>query len=46
MKSIIVESGEIDYEIKALKIKYTTEIDQLEKLEPIYSTIKRLRALA
>jgi hypothetical protein len=46
MKSIIVESGEIEHEIKALKVKYNSEVDSLEKLEPIYSTLKRLKALS
>ena len=46
MKSVIVDSSEIEHEIKALKVKYNYEVDQLEKLEPVYSTLKRLRALA
>lgn len=39
------QEGELDLEIKALKTKYTAETDTLEKLEPVFSTIKRLKAL-
>lgn len=39
------QQGEVELEIKALKTKYTSEVDNLEKLDPIYSTIKRLKTL-
>ena len=39
------QQGEQELEIKALKAKYTGEVEQLEKLDPIYSTLKRLKSL-
>ena len=45
MKELMFQKGEIDHEMATLKVKYKAEVDQLEKLEPIYSTLKKLRSL-
>ncbi len=45
MKSFLFQSGEIELELKALKTKYNAEVDTLEKLDPSFATLKRLRAL-
>jgi chromosome segregation ATPase len=37
--------GEIESEINALKIKYKSEIESLERVEPIFGTLKKLRSL-
>lgn len=42
MKDLMYQKGEVDHEISALKTKYKAETDQLEKLDPIFSTIKKL----
>lgn len=36
--------NEVEHEIKALKTKYQAEVEVLEKVEPIFSTLRRLRA--
>ena len=45
MKDIMSQKGEVDHEIQALKIKYKAEVEQLEKIEPIFSTLKKLIGL-
>lgn len=37
--------GDVESEINALKAKYRSEVDSLEKIEPIFSTLKKLRGL-
>ena len=39
------QKGEVDHEISALSTKYKAEVEQLEKLEPIFSTLRKLRGL-
>lgn len=38
-------SNEFEVEIRTLKTKYQTEVEALEKIEPLYSTLRRLKAL-
>ena len=45
IKQQIFSATEVEHEIKALKTKYQSEVEQLEKVEPIFSTLRRLRAL-
>jgi len=45
MQEIKFQKGEVDHEIQALAVKYKAETEQLERIEPVYSTIKKLRAL-
>ena len=42
----LVEKGEVELELKVLQKKQQTDIDALERLEPVFSTLKRLKALA
>ena len=37
------QSGELELELKALRVKERADIEALEKLEPIYSTLKKLK---
>ena len=43
MKESMFHKGEIDHEVSALKTKYRAEIEQLEKVEPIFSTLNKLK---
>ena len=45
MKEFMFAKNEIDAEIGALKTKYKAEIESLEKLEPIFQTLKKIRGL-
>lgn len=39
------QKNEHEVEVRALKTKHNVEVDSLEKLEPAYSTVKRLKSL-
>lgn len=45
MKDMMFQKGEVDHEVSTLTTKYKAEVDSLEKLESIFSTLKKLRAL-
>ena len=45
MKEIMFAKNEIEAEIGALKTKYKSEIEGLEKLEPIFQTLRKIRGL-
>ena len=43
LKQFMFQQGELELEVKALKTKYSAETDALEKIEPSFSTLKKLR---
>ena len=45
MKEVMFAKNEADAEIAALKTKYRSEIEGLEKLEPIFQTLKKIRSM-
>ena len=45
MKEVMFAKNEVEAEIGALKTKYKSEVEGLEKLEPIFQTLKKLRSL-
>ncbi len=45
LKGFLFTKGELELEVKALKTKHNAEADALQKLEPPYSTLKRIKAL-
>ena len=45
LKAFMFQQGALELEIKALKTKYMAEVETLERLDPVYSTLKRLRSL-
>jgi hypothetical protein len=46
LKQQMFSQSEIEREVKNLKTKFNAEVEVLEKMEPIYTTLRRLRALA
>jgi hypothetical protein len=46
LKQQMFSQSEIEREVKNLKTKFNNEVEVLEKMEPIYTTLRRLRALA
>ena len=45
IRELMTSKGDVESEINALKVKYHSEVDSLEKIEPIFSTLKKLRGL-
>jgi chromosome segregation ATPase len=41
----MTNKGDVESEINSLKVKYHSEIDSLENIEPIFLTLKKLRGL-
>lgn len=45
IREVMAGKGDIESEINALKAKYKSEVDALEKVEPVFQTLKKLRQL-
>lgn len=45
IREVMAGKGDVESEINAHKAKYRAEVDLLEKVEPIFATLKKLRGL-
>ncbi len=45
MKDALFQKNEIDAEISSINTKYKAEVEGLEKIEPIFQTLKKIKAL-
>ena len=45
MKDALFQKNEVEAEIGSINTKYKAEVDGLEKIEPIFQTLKKLKTL-